>query len=152
MLQKLKGFEQQCRSFHEASINGSILSQQSLLSHFSILLEFRAILESFERISSLLAKIEFDEQLAEGEKTLFELKQQFSQALQEKLTESNEEKETNFEALRPNFGHPSKKNYLQTIDDREKQRQEELEKSIAELRSNTTVHEYFHSTKHPLLF
>ena len=117
----------------------------------SILLEFRTILESFERISSQLAKIEFNEQLAEGERVLFQLKQQFSQALQKKLIESNEEKETNFEALRPNFGHPSKKNYLQTIDDREKQRQEGLQKNITELRSNTTVREYFHSTKNPLL-
>lgn len=101
------------------------------------------ILESFERISSLLAKIEFDEQLAEGQKTLFGLQQQFSQILHNKITQSNEEKETNFEALRPNFGHPSKKNHLQTIDDREKQRQEELQNCIAELRSNTTVDKNF---------
>lgn len=86
-----------------------------------------------------MAKIEFDEQMAEGEKTLVELKQQFHQALEKKLDESNEEKDMNFEALRPNFGHPSKKDRLQTIDDREKQRQEDLQNIIAEFRSNTLV-------------
>lgn len=32
MLQKLRGFEQQCRSFHEASISGSIYSHRLFLS------------------------------------------------------------------------------------------------------------------------
>lgn len=86
-----------------------------------------------------MAKIEFDEQMVEGEKTLFELKQQFYQTLQKKLAESNEEKEINFESLRPNFGHPSKKDHLQTIDDREKHRQEDLQTTVTELRSNTMV-------------
>jgi hypothetical protein len=59
--------------------------------------------------------------------------------LNKNLNESNNEKDKNFELLRPTFGHPTKKNHLQTIDNREKLRQDDLQKIIDQLRSNTIV-------------
>jgi len=59
--------------------------------------------------------------------------------LNKKLNESNNEKNKNFESLRPTFGDPAKKNHLQIIDNREKLRQDDLQKFIDRLRSNTIV-------------
>jgi hypothetical protein len=86
-----------------------------------------------------MAKIELDEQMKEGEKTLFELKQQFNIILSEKLKQSNNEKQKNYDLLRPTFGHPTKRNHLQTIDDQEKRRQDDTQKNLEQLRSNTMV-------------
>jgi predicted DNA-binding antitoxin AbrB/MazE fold protein len=86
-----------------------------------------------------MAKIELDEQMREGEKVLFELKQQFNMILKENLSESNNVKEKNYDLLRPTFGHPTKKNHLQIIDNQEKQRQEDIHKILEQLRSDTMV-------------
>jgi hypothetical protein len=141
MIEKLKAYEQQCRTFHEQSINGLISSfeKKNPIFHQNIFVEFRSILELFERTSSLMAKIELDEQMREGEKVLFELKQQFNMILKENLSESNNTKEKNYDLLRPTFGHPTKKNYLQIIDNQEKQRQEDIHKILEQLRSDTMV-------------
>ncbi|CAF4534188.1 unnamed protein product [Rotaria sp. Silwood1] len=120
MVEKLKSYEEQSRSYHENSIN-----------------EFRNALELFERTSTLMAKIEFNEQLFQAEKILFDSKQQFDIALNKQLNESNNEKQINFQQLRPTFGYPAKKNYLQTIDNQEKLRQDNTQKICNELRSNT---------------
>ncbi|UJR28315.1 hypothetical protein I4U23_009559 [Adineta vaga] len=73
MVDKLKHYEEQCLAHHAYSIN-----------------EFRNILELFERTSSLMAKIELDEQIHEGEKSLFEFKQQFDMKFNEKLNHNRE--------------------------------------------------------------
>ncbi|CAF2342055.1 unnamed protein product [Rotaria sp. Silwood2] len=121
MVDKLKNYEAQCRSYHENSIN-----------------EFRNVLELFERTSCLMTKIEFNEQLFQAEKNLLDCKQQFDTILHKQLNESINEKQTNFQQLRPTFGYPAKKNHLQTIDNQEKLRQDNIEKICIELRSNTT--------------
>ncbi|CAF4692579.1 unnamed protein product [Rotaria sp. Silwood1] len=120
MIEKLKSYEEQCRVYHEHSIN-----------------EFREMLESIERTSSLMAKLELDEQIQQAEKVLNDIKQQFDETLNTKLNESNEEKLKNFEQLRPTLGHPSRKHDLEDINNREKKRQEELQKTIIQFRSNT---------------
>jgi hypothetical protein len=89
-----------------------------------------------------MAKIELDELMIQAEKILLEFRQQFNMILNKKLNESNNEKEKNFELLRPTLGHPTKKNYLQTIDNREKERQDDIQKIIDQLRSNTIVDSY----------
>ncbi|CAF2574698.1 unnamed protein product [Rotaria sp. Silwood2] len=120
MIEKLKNYEEQCRVYHEHSIN-----------------EFREMLELVERTSSLMAKLELDEQIQQAEKVLNDIKQQFDATLDKKLDESNEEKSNNFEQLRPTLGHPSRKNDLEDINNREKLRQDELQKNITQFRSNT---------------
>ncbi|CAF0808765.1 unnamed protein product [Rotaria sordida] len=120
MIEKLKNYEEQCRSYHENSIN-----------------EFRNVLELFERTSTLMAKIEFNEQLFQAEEILFNCKQQFDMTLNKELNESNNEKQINFQQLRPTFGDPAKKNHLQTIDNQEKLRQDNVQKICNELRANT---------------
>jgi hypothetical protein len=89
-----------------------------------------------------MAKIELDEQIIQGEKLLLEYKQQFDTIFHKKLNESNNEKQQIFELLRPTFGHPAKKPDLQLLDNREKIRQDEVEKTINQLRSNTIVKNY----------
>ncbi|CAF3644133.1 unnamed protein product [Rotaria sordida] len=120
MIEKLKNYEEQCRAYHEHSIN-----------------EFREMLESVERTSSLMAKIELDEQIEQAEKVLQDIKQQFDRILDKKLNETNEEKSKNFEQLRPTLGHPSRKNELEDINNQEKLRQDEFQKMIIQFRSNT---------------
>jgi hypothetical protein len=140
MIEKLKSYEQQCRTFHEQSINGLISSfKKHYFNEKKPLLEFRSILELFERTSSLMAKIELDEELRDGEKMLFDLKQQFHTMLRENLNGSNNEKEKNYGLLRPTFGQPAKKDHLHVIDDREKHRQENINKVLEQLRSTTMV-------------
>ena len=117
----------------------------SFYRHFSInkiSIEFRTTLELFERTSSLMAKIELDEQIIQGEKILQEFKQQFDSIFNKKLHEFNDEKQQIFELLRPTFGHPAKKSDLQILDNREKIREDEAEKVINELRFNTIVKNY----------
>jgi hypothetical protein len=101
------------------------------------------MLELVERTSSLMAKIELDEQIQQAEKILNEIKQQFDTIIEKKLNEDNEEKIKNFEQLRPTFGHPARKNDLLEIDNREKIRQNELQQIITQLRTNTIVKKYF---------
>jgi hypothetical protein len=101
------------------------------------------MLELVERTSSLMAKLELDEQLQQAEKTLNDIKQQFDSTVEKKLNEDNEEKTKNFEQLRPTLGHPARKNELQDIDNREKIRQTELQQIITQLRTNTIVNKYF---------
>jgi hypothetical protein len=106
-------------------------------------LEFRELLELFERTSSLVAKIELDEQIHETENILIKLKQQFMMIFNEKINAFNEEKIKNFELLRPTFGQPARKNDLQVIDKREQIRQDSVQKMINELQSNTIVNNSF---------
>jgi len=97
------------------------------------------MLELVERTSSLMAKLELDEQIQQAEKVLNEIKQQFDEIIEKKLNEDNEEKMKNFDQLRPTLGHPARKNDLEEIDNREKIRQTELQQIITQLRSNTIV-------------
>ena len=106
-------------------------------------LEFRDLLELFERTSSLMAKIELDEQILQAKNLLMELKQQFITIFKKKMNEFNEEEIKNFELLRPTFGQPARKNDLEVIDKREKIRQDNIQKLINQLRSNTIVNNYF---------
>jgi hypothetical protein len=141
MIDKLKKYEEQCRTYHEQSINGLfVLSFTKLISNKKCcILEFRDILELVERTSSLMAKLELDEQVQQAEKVLLDIKQQFDSTIDNKLTEDNEEKNKSFEQLRPTFGHPSRKTDLQEIDNREKIRQDELQQIVNQLRTNTIV-------------
>jgi DNA-binding IscR family transcriptional regulator len=109
-----------------------------LIKEFSSL-EFRDMLELVERTSSLMAKLELNEQIQQAEKVLNEIKQQFDEIMEKKLNEDNEEKTKNFDQLRPTLGHPARKNDLEEIDNREKIRQTELQQVITQLRSNTIV-------------
>ncbi|CAF5109823.1 unnamed protein product, partial [Rotaria magnacalcarata] len=120
MIEKLKNYEEQCRTYHESSIN-----------------EFRFMLELFERTSSLMPKIEFNEQTFQSEKVLIEFKQQFDTIIDKELNQSNCEKQTNLQQLRPTYGAPAKKSFLQAIDNQEKLRQENIQKLISQLRSTT---------------
>jgi len=86
-----------------------------------------------------MAKIQLDELIIQAENILLEFRQQFNMMLNKKLNESNYEKEKNFQLLRPTFGHPGKKNHLEIIDNREKKRQDDIEKNIDRLRSNIIV-------------
>lgn len=104
-----------------------------------VFLEFRNMLELFERVSSLMVKIEFNEQTIEAEKLLLNFQQEFHQNIAKKLNESNTRKEINFQQLRPTFGDPAKKDHLLKIDNQEKLRQSDIEKIINELKSNTIV-------------
>ncbi|CAF0926257.1 unnamed protein product [Adineta steineri] len=120
MIEKLKSYEEQCRSYYEHSIN-----------------EFRDMLELFERTSSLLAKAELNERTQQAEKVLNELKQQFDTILNGKFDDSTTEKSKNYDQLRPTLGHPARKNDLLEIDNREKIRQNELQQLVTELRLTT---------------
>ena len=102
-------------------------------------LEFREMLELVERTSSAMAKLELDDQVEQAEKILNDLKGQFEKIINRKLTEDNEEKSRQFDQLRPTFGHPARKNDLEEIDKQEKQRQNELQQAITQLRSTTIV-------------
>jgi len=106
---------------------------------FDCLLEFREMLESVERTSSSMAKLELDEQIREAERVLSEFKQRFDETVENKLKEDTEDKTKNFDRLRPTFGHPARKTQLEEIDQQEKQRQAELQQTINELRTNTIV-------------
>ena len=106
---------------------------------FDCLLEFREMLESVERTSSSMAKLELDEQIREAERVLSEFKQRFDETVENKLKEDTEDKTKNFDRLRPTFGHPARKTQLEEIDQQEKQRQTELQQTINELRTNTIV-------------
>ncbi|CAF0851526.1 unnamed protein product [Adineta ricciae] len=129
MIEKLKHYEEQCLAHHAYSIN-----------------EFRNILELFERTSSLMAKIELDEQIREGEKSLLEFKQQFDTTFNQKLNESNAEKQKLFESLRPALGLPGKKSDLEVLNNREKVREEQLEQVITQLQKDTL--KYIHTNAH----
>ena len=100
------------------------------------------MLELVERTSSLMAKLELDEQIEQAEKLLNEFKQQFDEVVQRKLEEDNEERTNHFDQLRPTLGHPARKNDLQEIDNQEKKRQTELQQTVTQLRSNTIVKKY----------
>jgi DNA polymerase III delta prime subunit len=141
MVEKLKHYEEQCCVYHEHSINGLFLFSLIFLFEilFHIFLEFREMLESVERTSSSMAKLELDEQIQQAEQVLNQFKKQFDETIDKKLTEDNEEKTKHFDQLRPTFGHPARKNDLQEIDRQEKQRQNELQQTMAQLRTNTIV-------------
>ena len=62
--------------------------------------------------------------------------------LDKTLNESDNEKQKNFQLLRPTFGHPTKTNDLEKIDNQEKQRQDNIQNVIDQLRSNTIVNRY----------
>jgi hypothetical protein len=86
-----------------------------------------------------MAKIELDEHIIQAENILLEFQRQFQMLLAKKLNESNEKRQTNFELLRPTFGHPGKKHDLQIIDNQEKLRQDDIQNIVNQLRSNTIV-------------
>jgi len=90
-----------------------------------------------------MAKLELNEQIQQAEKVLNEFKQQFDETINKKLNEDNEEKTKHFDQLRPTFGHPARKNDLQEIDRQEKLRQNELQQTMTQLRSNTIVKNIF---------
>lgn len=102
-------------------------------------LEFREMLELVERTSSAMAKLELDDQVEQAEKVLNDLKGQFEEIINRKLTEDNEETTRHFDQLRPTLGHPARKTDLEEIDKQEKQRQNELQQTITQLRSTTIV-------------
>jgi hypothetical protein len=104
-----------------------------------LFIEFRDMLELFERTSSLMSKAELNEQIRHSEKILNEIKQEFDRRFNEKLNETNEEKSKHFDQLRPTLGHPARKNDLQEIDNREKKRQNELQQLVVQLRLKTIV-------------
>ena len=139
MLEKLKGYDDQCRSYHENSVNGNSLDEVRLSHLRDHLLEFRDELESFERTASLMVKLELDGQIHQAEQVLIALKQQFDTALEKRLAESQQEEVNHFEQLRPTLGHPARKNDLQDIDNLEKTRLSSLEQLVQQLRSNSTV-------------
>jgi len=120
--------------------------------YISLSLEFRDMLELVERTSSLMAKLELDEQIQQAEKVLNEIKQQFDEIIEKKLNEDNEEKMKNFDQLRPTLGHPARKNDLEEIDNREKIRQTELQQVITQLRSNTIVNKHFFKINFQFVF
>lgn len=97
------------------------------------------MLESVERTSSLMAKLELDEQVQQAEKVLNDIKQQFDKTLEKIFNEADEEKKKNFEQLRPTLGQPARKHELEEIDNREKARQNEIQKMMTQFRSNTIV-------------
>ncbi len=101
------------------------------------------MLELVERTSSLMTKLELDEQIQQAEKVLNDIKQQFDTTVEKKLNEDDEEKSKNFEQLRPTLGHPARKTDLQEIDKREKLRQNELQQAMTQLRTNTIVMKLF---------
>jgi len=120
MIEKLRKYEDQCRTFHENSIN-----------------EFRTQLESIERTASLMAQLELDEQFERAEKFLKDLKEKFDRNLCEKVMKSVEDQEKNFEELRPTLGHPSRKSELEQLDQREKKRLDTVQQSLNQLRVET---------------
>lgn len=101
--------------------------------------EFRDVLEIFERVSSSIAKIELQELMLDAEKNLNERKRQFDIDLNETLDQSNDEKTSNYEHLRPTLGQPARKHDLEQIDTREKHRQEDISKKIHNLRTDAIV-------------
>jgi hypothetical protein len=140
MVEKLKSYEEQCRTYYEHSINGFYqIFFFSLNKKMLLFIEFRDMLELFERTSSLMSKAELNEQIQHSEKLLNEIKQEFDRIFNEKLNETNEEKSKNFDQLRPTLGHPARKNDLQEIDNRERKRQNELQQLVVQLRLKTIV-------------
>jgi len=99
-----------------------------------------------------MAKLELNEQIQQAEKVLNEFKQQFDETINKKLNEDNEEKTKHFDQLRPTFGHPARKNDLQEIDRQEKLRQNELQQTMTQLRSNTIVKNIFPNLSDLFLF
>jgi hypothetical protein len=99
-----------------------------------------------------MAKLELNEQIQQAEKVLNEFKQQFDETINKKLNEDNEEKTKHFDQLRPTFGHPARKNDLQEIDRQEKLRQNELQQTMTQLRSNTIVKNIFPNLSNLFLF
>ncbi len=91
-----------------------------------------------------MARIELNEQMIQADNILLEFQEQFHTLLNKKLNESNEKKQKNFELLRPTFANPEKKHDLQIINDQEKLRQDNIQKFLNQLRSNTIVKNYFH--------
>lgn len=151
MVDKLKHYEEQCRVYHEHSINGLFFFFYTPII-ICLSLEFRDMLELVERTSSLMAKLELDEQIDQAVKNLNELKEQFDSTIETKLNEDNEEKSKNFDQLRPTLGHPARKTDLQEIDKREKIRQNDLQQTITQFRSNTIVIKYLLFVKQIFFF
>ena len=112
------------------------------------------MLELFERTSSLLAKLELDEQTKQAENVLIGIKRKFDITCDENCQQSEKDKAKNFEQLRPTLGHPARKNELQEIDNHEKQRENELQQLISDLRSKTIVSALFREqiTEHKTYF
>jgi hypothetical protein len=111
----------------------------SLLKHR--FLEFRHVLELFERAPSLMSKIELDEHIRDGERSLLEFKQQFDATFNKELNESNQEKQKIFDSLRPTIGLPGKRTDLEDLNSREKVRQEQLEKILTRMQADAIVKE-----------
>ena len=114
-----------------------LAARVSLFEYLS--LEFRSVLELFERATSLMAKIELDEHIHDGEKSLLEFKRQFDATFKKELNGSNDEKQKIFDSLRPTIGLPGKRTDLESLNSREKVRQEHLEKIISRLQADTIV-------------
>ena len=86
-----------------------------------------------------MAQLELDEQFDQAAKFLNDLKEGFDRTLEEKLSKSVEEKEKNFDELRPTLGHPARKTELEQLDQREKQRLDTIQQGVTQLRTNTKV-------------
>ena len=129
----------QCRIHHEQSINGLIDFRCHHLIFCRFILEFRDVLELFERLSSSIGKIELNELTVQAEKNLDELKYQFDVTLYNLLKKANSEKTKNFGSLRPTLGQPSRKDDLERIDQEERVRQNNINSTVQQLRSTTIV-------------
>ena len=102
-------------------------------------LDFRHALDSFEQVSTSMARVELDAHVLRAERNLMELKRQFDLKLNKKLNESNAEKTRNLELVRPTLAQPSRRNDLDNVDNQEKIRQHDLERFLSQLHSNTMV-------------
>lgn len=107
------------------------------------LLEFRGILEQFERLSCSIGKIELEQHMKQAEQSLHEAKQRFDSELIRKINQSNIENKKNYDLLRPTFGQPSRKNELEEIDQRERSRLVDIDQKIQHLRISTIVNNIF---------
>lgn len=96
-------------------------------------------METFERLSSSIGKIEMNELFVQAEKTLDELKYQFDLTIYNLVKQSNNEKTKNFKTLRPTFGQPSRKTELEQIDQNERIRQNQIISTVQQLRLTTIV-------------
>lgn len=86
-----------------------------------------------------MSKIEFNQLIIESEKILFDYQKNFHILLNKNLNQTKNDREKNFELLRPTFGHPGKKDHLENIDNQEKLRQIRVGRSIDQLRLDTIV-------------
>lgn len=105
----------------------------------SMKIEFRGELESVERTSCLLAKLELDDQLKEAEKSLHDIKEKYLKSIDEASKQTDQHRTIHLDQLRPTLGHPGRKTDLEILNQQEKERQDQFQENIDLLKNATIV-------------